>query len=163
MVSRWALFEASWQKYYYKNNERAKKFFDQAVAAAEMVMNSGKYGIVEDFRKLFGSTDLTNSKDCILYRKYDAAQNVTHSIASTCNMNDPTDVGPNLDLIKAFICTDGKDWQTSSLENADDFTLSNLIKTRDNAIPDNRLRFSRSGIRQPENHHFQYNSVHFVE
>lgn len=24
MVSRWALFEASWQKYYYKNNERAK-------------------------------------------------------------------------------------------------------------------------------------------
>ena len=131
MVSRWALFEASWQKYYYKNNERAKKFFDQAVAAAEMVMNSGKYGIVEDFRKLFGSTDLTNSKDCILYRKYDAAQNVTHSIASTCNMNDPTDVGPNLDLIKAFICTDGKDWQTSSLENADDFTLSNLIKTRD--------------------------------
>lgn len=131
MVSRWALFEASWQKYYYKNNERAKKFFDQAVTAAEMVMNSGKYGIVEDFRKLFGSTDLTNSKDCILYRKYDAGQNVTHSIASTCNMNDPTDVGPNLDLIKAFICTDGKDWQTSSMENVDDFTLSNLIKTRD--------------------------------
>lgn len=131
MASRWALFEASWQKYYYKNNERAKKFFDQAVTAAEMVMNSGKYGIVEDFRKLFGSTDLTNSKDCILYRKYDAGQNVTHSIASTCNMNDPTDVGPNLDLIKAFICTDGKDWQTSSMENVDDFTLSNLIKTRD--------------------------------
>lgn len=131
MVSRWALFEASWQKYYYKNNDRARKFFDQAVAAAEIVINSGKYDIVEDFRKLFGSTDLTNSKDCILYRKYDAAQNITHSIASTCNMNDPTDVGPNLDLIKAFICTDGKDWQTSSVENADDFTLSNLIKTRD--------------------------------
>lgn len=131
MVSRWALFEASWQKYYYKNDERARKFFNQAVAAAEIVINSGKYDIVEDFRKLFGSTDLTNSKDCILYRKYDAGQNITHSIASTCNMNDPTNVGPNLDLIKAFICTDGKDWRTSSLENADDFTLSNLIKTRD--------------------------------
>ena len=34
-------------------------------------------------------------------------------------------------MIKSFICTDGKDWQTSGLENADDFTLSNLIKTRD--------------------------------
>lgn len=56
---------------------------------------------------------------------------MTHSIASTCNMNDPTDVGPNLDLIKAFICTDGKDWQTSAVANAADFTLSNLIKTRD--------------------------------
>lgn len=128
-VSRWALFEASWQKYYYKNNERAKKFFEQAIAAANIVMNSGKYDIVTDFRSLFGST--SGNKDCILYRKYDADKNVTHSIASTCNMNDPTDVGPNLDLIKAFICTDGKDWQTSGVENADDFTLSNLIKTRD--------------------------------
>lgn len=128
-VSRWALFEASWQKYYYKNNERAKKFFEQAIAAANIVINSGKYDIVTDFRSLFGST--SGNKDCILYRKYDADKNVTHSIASTCNMNDPTDVGPNLDLIKAFICTDGKDWQTSGVENADDFTLSNLIKTRD--------------------------------
>lgn len=128
-VSRWALFEASWQKYYYKNNERAQKFFGQAIAAAEIVMNSGKYDIVTDFRSLFGSTK--SNKDCILYRKYDANMGVTHSIASTCNMNDPTDIGPNLDLIKSFICTDGKDWQTSGLENADDFTLSNLIKTRD--------------------------------
>lgn len=128
-VSRWALFEASWQKYYYKNDERAKKFFEQAIAAADIVMSSGKYDIVTDFRSLFGST--SSNKDCILYRKYDADKNITHSIASTCNMNDPTDVGPNLDLIKAFICTDGKDWKTSGVESADDFTLSNLIKTRD--------------------------------
>ena len=65
-------------------------------------------------------------------------------------MNDPTDVGPNLDLIKAFICTDGKDWQTSSLENVDDFTLSNLIKTRDSRfeasfIPRSGLSYIESG------------------
>lgn len=128
-VSRWALFEASWQKYYYKDNERAKKFLDQAIQAAEFVMSSGKYDIVTDFRSLFGSTK--SNRDCILYRKYDANMGVTHSIASTCNMNDPTDIGPNLDLIKSFICTDGKDWQTSGVANAKDFTLSNLIKTRD--------------------------------
>ena len=128
-VSRWALFEGSWQKYHYKDTERAKKFFEQAVAAAEIVKSSGKYDIVTDFRSLFGSTK--SNKDCILYRTYDAGQNVTHSIASTCNMSDPKDVGPNLDLIKAFICTDGKDWQTSTVANASDFTLSNLIKTRD--------------------------------
>lgn len=128
-VSRWALFEGSWQKYHYKDDARAKKFFEQAVAAAEIVKGSGKYDIVTDFRSLFGST--TTNKDCILYRTYDASKDVTHSIASSCNMNDPTDVGPNLDLIKAFICTDGKDWQTSAVANAGDFTLSNLIKTRD--------------------------------
>lgn len=128
-VSRWALFEGSWQKYHYQNSERAKKFFDLAVTAAEVVKSSGKYDIVTDFRTLFGSTK--SNKDCILYRTYDAAKDVTHSIASTCNMNDPTDVGPNLDLIKAFVCTDGKDWQTSEVTGAGDFTLSNLIKTRD--------------------------------
>ena len=130
-VSRWALFEASWQKYYYKNNDRARKFFELAIESAELVMNSGKYDIVTDFRTLFGSTDLTSSKDCILYRKYDAGQGVTHCVASYCNMHSPNDVGPNLDLIKAFICTDGKDWQTSALPAAKDFTLSNLITTRD--------------------------------
>ncbi|MCH3969647.1 MAG: RagB/SusD family nutrient uptake outer membrane protein [Prevotella sp.] len=130
-VSRWALFEGSWQKYYYKNNARAIKFFQLAVDAAQLVMNSGKYDIVTDFRTLFGSTDLSSSKDCILYRKYDASKGITHSIASTCNLYSPTDIGPNLDLIKSFICTDGKDWQTSSEPNANDFTLSNLIKTRD--------------------------------
>ena len=130
-VSRWALFEASWQKYYYKNDDRARKFFELAIESAELVMNSGKYDIVTDFRTLFGSTDLTSSKDCILYRKYDAGQGVTHCVASYCNMHSPNDVGPNLDLIKAFICTDGKDWQTSALPTAKDFTLSNLITTRD--------------------------------
>lgn len=131
LVSRWALFEASWQKYHYKNNERAVKFLLQSIEAAELVMNSGKYDIVEEFRALFASTDLTNSKDVILYRKYDAAQGVTHSIASSCNMESPTDQGPNLDLVKAFICTDGKDWQTSGLATAKDFSMSNLLKTRD--------------------------------
>ena len=130
-VSRWALFEASWQKYYYKNDDRARKFLELAIESAELVMNSGKYDIVTDFRTLFGSTDLTSSKDCILYRKYDAGQGVTHCVASYCNMHSPNDVGPNLDLIKAFICTDGKDWQTSALPTAKDFTLSNLITTRD--------------------------------
>lgn len=129
-VSRWALFEASWQKYYYKDNERAKKFFEQAIAAAEIVKGSGKYAIDVDFRTLFGSV-AKPGKECILYRTYDAGKKVTHSIASTCNPQNSTDVGPNLDLIKAFVCTDGKDYQTSGVTNAKDFTLSNLIKTRD--------------------------------
>ena len=141
-VSRWALFEGSWQKYHYKNNEQARKFFDLAVESADMVIKSGKYQIVTDFRSLFGSTNLIGAKDVILYRKYDAGQGVTHSVASTCNMNSPTDQGPNLDLIKAFICTDGKDWKTSGVANAKDFSLSNLIKTRDS-------RFEASFYQKP--------------
>ena len=130
-VSRWALFEGSWQKYYYQDNERAKTCFKLATEAAQMVIDSGKYGIATDFRSLFGSTNLSDSKDCILYRKYDAEQGVTHCVASYCLPSNSTDLGPNLDLIKAFICNDGKDWNSSTMAAAKDFRLDSLIKTRD--------------------------------
>ena len=131
LVSRWALYEGSWQKYYYNNPTQATKFFNLAVSAADIVINSGRYDITLDFRSLFGSTDLSSSKDVILYRKYDAAQGVTHCVASYCNVSESRSVGPNLSLIKSFVCVDGKDWQTSSVENSKDFSLANLIKTRD--------------------------------
>ena len=130
-VSRWALFEGSWQKYYYQDNERAKTCFKLATEAAQMIIDSSKYGIATDFRSLFGSTNLSDSKDCILYRKYDAEQGVTHCVASYCLPSNPTDLGPNLDLIKAFICNDGKDWNSSTMAAAKDFRLDSLIKTRD--------------------------------
>lgn len=131
LVSRWALYEGSWQKYYYNNPTQATKFFNLAVSAADIVINSGRYDITLDFRSLFGSKDLSSSKDVILYRKYDAAQGVTHCVASYSNVSESRSVGPNLSLIKSFVCVDGKDWQTSSVENSKDFSLANLIKTRD--------------------------------
>lgn len=131
LVSRWALYEGSWQKYYYNNPTQATKFFNLAVAAGDIVMNSGRFDITLDFRSLFGSKDLSSSKDVILYRKYDAAQGVTHCVASYSNVSESRSVGPNLSLIKSFVCVDGKDWQTSSVENSKDFSLANLIKTRD--------------------------------
>src|SRR5690606_41505441 len=52
-ISRIALTEGSWQKYYYKNNERAKKFFELAQQAGDFVINSNKYGIETDYRSQF--------------------------------------------------------------------------------------------------------------
>ena len=131
LASRYALIEGTTQKYYYKDNERAKKFLELAIEAAELVKNSGNFDIVTDFRSLFGSQDLKGNKDCILYRHYDVAHQITHCVATYCNLSESRSAGPTLDLIKAFICNDGKDFTTSELENADDFSLENLIKTRD--------------------------------
>lgn len=133
LVCRYALYEGSWQKYYpaYNNTERAKKFFQLAVDAGDMVINSGKYAIVTPFRDLFGSTDLTSAKDVLLYRKYDASLGKTHCIASYCNVNEANAVGPTADLIKAWLCTDGRDYQSSRVTGATNFKLDNLIKTRD--------------------------------
>ena len=132
MASRWALFEGTWQKYHENNAERAAKFLNFAVEAAEIVMNAGIYNCTgTDFRSLFGSNLLEGSPEVILYRRYDAGKNLTHSIASECNFLDSRYNSPNLSLVKSFICNDGSDWQTSENSANQNFEMSNLIKTRD--------------------------------
>lgn len=130
-ISRIALHEGSWQKYYYKNNERAKKFFNLALETADFIIQSGRYDIVTEFRDLFTSDNLSGNKDCILYRHYDEAVGVTHSIATRNNLSESVNFGPTSDLIKSFICNDGNVWQNSGVTNASNFELANMIKTRD--------------------------------
>lgn len=142
-VSRIALYEGTWQKYYYNNNEVAKKFLELAVEAGDVVKASGRYGIVTDYRTLFTSTDLNGNDDCLLYRHYDAAAGIKHAIASNTNLSESIIFGPSTDLIKSYICNDGEAWQNSELIDADKFDIANLIKTRDS-------RFEASYYRKPQ-------------
>ncbi|MEO6683723.1 MAG: RagB/SusD family nutrient uptake outer membrane protein [Ginsengibacter sp.] len=132
LVSSTALMEASWQKYYYNNNDRAKKFFELAEDAANVVIASGKFDIVTDFRTLFTSNNLAGNRDVLLYRHYDAAAGITHAVASNCAIS--VSFGPTTDLIKSFVCVDGQAWQNSSVTDASDFSLSNMIQTRDSRL-----------------------------
>lgn len=139
-ASRIMLWEGTWQ--YYHNNDAtlAKKYLDFAVEAAKYVMDSGKYSIAASFHDLFGSQDLSSNTECILYRHYDAAQSITHCIASYSNGDESQGGGANLSLLKSFICNDGKVYEnSSSFTNAgvtlgnegEKFALSNMFKTRD--------------------------------
>ncbi|NGM62424.1 RagB/SusD family nutrient uptake outer membrane protein [Sphingobacterium sp. SGG-5] len=142
-ISRIALYEGTWQKYYYNNPDQAKKFLDLAVEAGGMVTSSNKYDIEMDYRSLFTSEDLSGKKDVLLFRKYDAGVGVTHSVISVSNLVESRNVGPTTDLIKAYICADGRPWQVSSEPDADNFELENLIKTRDS-------RFEATFYSKPE-------------
>jgi len=130
-ISRLALHEASWQKYYYKNQERAKKFYELAVDAAQVDISSGKYDIVTDYKSQFTSKDLKGNKDMVMYRIYDGGIGVTHAIASYCNLQESTNNGPTADLLKAMLCTDGNTWENSTVADAKKFDLASLIKSRD--------------------------------
>lgn len=141
-VSRIALHEGTWQKYYYKNNERASKFLSLAIEAADMVMASGRYDIVTDYRSLFTSLDLKGNRDVLLYRHYDAAVNIKHAIASNSNLTESLLFGPSTDLIKSYIASDGKVWQNSGVVGASNFSISELVRTRDS-------RFEASFHHQP--------------
>ncbi|MEJ5053320.1 RagB/SusD family nutrient uptake outer membrane protein [Sphingobacterium sp. MYb382] len=142
-VSRMAMQEGSWQKYYYKNNERAKKFFNLAVEASAMVMSSGRYDINTDYRSLFTSKDLKGNKEMVMYRVYDAAVSVMHSVASNSNFESSTNDGPSAELMKAYLCTDGDVYQFSTLADARKFDLTSMIKTRDS-------RFEATFYRLPD-------------
>ena len=133
-VTRIALREGSWQKYYYNNSERANKFFQFAQEAGDMIINSGRYDIVTDFRSLFTANSLAGNKDVIIYRHYDAGVGVTHAVATNNNLAESIAFGPTTDLIKSFICLDGNAWQNSTTANASDFSLSNMIKSRDSRL-----------------------------
>jgi hypothetical protein len=130
-ISRFMLFEGTWQKYQLNNQANAKKYLEMAVRAADIVKLSGKYTFTSDFRSLFGSEDLSGNKEVILYRVYDAAIGVTHHIASYSNTTESQPQGPNLSLAKAFVCNDGKPYKLSSVPNASNLDIKNMITTRD--------------------------------
>lgn len=129
-ISRLMLFEGTFQHYHELDAERAKRYLEFAVEAAEFVM-SGPYSFNSDFKSLFASQSLANNPEVIMYRAYDAAVGVTHHIGSYNNGTEGQPAAANLVLVKSFICNDGNVWQHSSVEDADSFSPADLALTRD--------------------------------
>lgn len=130
-ITRFMLFEGTFQHYHGLDAARAKKYLELAVEAGNLVMNSGKYNFSRDFKSLFASESLAGHPEVLMYRVYDAALGVTHAIASYSNGTETVGVDPNLTLVKSFIVNDGKVWQNSSVSTAGSFAIADLIKTRD--------------------------------
>lgn len=130
-ISRLMLFEGTWQKYHLSNSEKAKQYLEQAVRAADLVMASGKWSFGSDFRALFGSENLNGNAEVIMVRNYDAGLGVTHHLASYSNATEGQAMAANLNLAKSFICNDGQPYQLSSVANADQLDIANMIATRD--------------------------------
>jgi len=130
-ISNFMLFEGSWQHYHGLDAGRAKKYLELAVKASQYVIDSGKWNFGKDFKSLFASDNLATHPEVIFSRKYDDALKVTHAIASYSNGTEGQDRAANLNLLNAFICTDGKAWKQSGVAKADDFSLKSLVKTRD--------------------------------
>ena len=112
------------------DGEHAKKYLEMAVKAAEVVMNSGNYSFGSSFKDLFVSETLAGNPEVLLYRHYDDALQIRHPIGS---YNSGSDSGSNVSLeyIKSFNCQDGKPYSISTVAGANDFSLANLVKTRD--------------------------------
>lgn len=143
-ISRFMLFEGTWQKYHNGDNTRSAKYLQLAVQAGDFVINSGKWKFTSDFRSLFGSPSgtLVNNPEILLSRTYSTSLSVTHSVASYANLSELQPYGANLDLIKSFIAIDGQPYKSSGVANATNLDIASLIQTRD-------PRFEASFWKQP--------------
>jgi len=132
-ISRFMLFEGTWQKYHANDQTRAKKFLEFAVQAADMVINTGSYNFSNSqFRPLFGTIgSLAANREVILFRQYSSALGIMHHVASYSNLTESQAPAPNLDLAKSFICQDGQPYQLSSMTGADKFDVASFVKSRD--------------------------------
>ncbi len=130
-ISRFMLFEGTYEYYHNLDATRAQKYLQLAVQSAEYVMNSNKWKFTSDFKSLFTSDNLAGNPEVLMYRAYDAAQNVTHSIGSYSNGTEVVGVDPNLVFVKSFIMNDGDVWEHSSNPDAANFSIASLAKTRD--------------------------------
>lgn len=141
-ISRFMLFEGTFQQYHGLDAARAKKYLEFAVDAAAIVITSNKFNFSRDFKSIFSSENLAGHPEVLLYRAYDAALGITHSTGSYQNGTEVVGVDANLVLIKSFIANDGKPWQNSGVADAASFTIADLVRSRD-------PRFEASFIDKP--------------
>ena len=142
IASRCMLFEGTWY-IYHKNDEAmktcsnvdsyAKTFLEAARDYAAVVMESGLYKFDTDYNSLFAS-EVKPGNEILLYRSYSAALSVRHSIGSYSNLAEGNSSYGNLSTLKAFICTDGQPYTSSTVENAASFDMKDIIKSRDSRM-----------------------------
>jgi starch-binding outer membrane protein, SusD/RagB family len=141
-ISRFMLFEGTYQHYHNLDAARAKKYLEFAVEAAAYIMDANKWRFTSDYKALFSSDNLAANPEVLFYRTYDAALGVTHAIGSYNNGTEVVGVDANLVFVKSFILNDGKVWQNSATPNASSFAIADLVKSRD-------PRFEASFIDRP--------------
>jgi len=121
--SRVALYEATWQKYHKaKNdqfftadisNEKIKGYFEQARDAAAAIITTNKWSIyntgkpLDDYRNLFILTDLSANPEVLLWKKYNANDNIAHSV-SKYTSTAGADLGLTLSLVDDYLTIDGR-------------------------------------------------------
>ena len=123
LKSEVALFEGTWEKYHKaKNNkffdptvtdEKIRNYFTQAAASAKEVMDrEGVWRIyntgnpLNDYRKLFQTTDLSDNPEVLWFKKYDGDQ-IGNNVNRYLNQGGGS-VGVTASLVDDYLTRDGK-------------------------------------------------------
>lgn len=113
-MSRNLLYFGTYLKYRNIDTNTATELLTKAKWAAEQLISGGKYQIVDDYRGIFSSADLSGNKEVILYRQYETAK-ATHSLVSYNNAEPQT--GTTLKIVETYLAADGLPIKQSPVYN----------------------------------------------
>ncbi|HEY0355977.1 MAG TPA: RagB/SusD family nutrient uptake outer membrane protein, partial [Flavisolibacter sp.] len=141
MMSRVFLYEGTYLKYHNIDLAKATEYLEAAKWAANEVIQSNKYQILDNFRSVFNSLDLAGKKEVILYRQYESGI-LTHSLHSYVN-GEPQS-GVSKDAVESFLANDGLPISVSPLYQGDQ-TIADVVANRDprlteTIVPELRLK-----------------------
>jgi hypothetical protein len=115
--ARVALYEGTWEKYHagtaFAGEGDVRKYLTAARDASLAVINSGlsldNVGVKDGYHLLFNQHDYSNSKEIMLWRKYNLSLGVSHSANRNQQWNGEG-IGLTRRLVESYLCidTDGK-------------------------------------------------------
>lgn len=133
---------------------RSQKYLNEAVAASEAIMNSGKFALSTSYGDIYNSLSLGSNKEIIFYRNYEKDM-VMHSLVDyTCNSTEQ--FGISKDAIDAFLFLDGKPKASTTLDTDDkavinsagNYSVSKMLSQRDkrlSVLVDSIISFASHG------------------
>lgn len=122
LKSEVALFEGTWEKYHKAKNDafydqtitddKINNYFQQAIDAAKAVIDRNVWGIsggnpLTAYQDLFITLDLSANKEVLWWKKYDASDNIGHSVTRYLNKGGGL-TGVSSSLVDDYLTHDGR-------------------------------------------------------
>lgn len=132
LLSRVALYEASWEKYHGMNGGHPDTFYAKAKEAAEFVISSGLYSINTNYKKNYTSTNLDGNKEMILFKRYaqlstGGAASLGHATYGWSDSSTPT-WGLTKSAVENYTMSNGL---PVHMVNYDDQSIAGIFENRD--------------------------------
>ena len=146
MKSEICLYEGTYCKYRTQAENgkaadagRAQKYLQECVAAAEQIINSGKYSLTANYGDIYNSLALGSNSEVIFYRNYEKDVKMHSLVDYTCGTTQQD--GLTRDAIESFLFLDGKPLATTTLDkndavqpNAAGLSISKMLSVRDKRL-----------------------------
>lgn len=143
LKSEVALFEGTWEKYHKAKNtpfydktitdEKIKDYLTQAAKAAKDVIDDGRWSIYKGdpltcYRDMFITLDLSSNPEVLWWKKYDASDNIGHSVTRFLNQGGGR-TGASSSIIDDYLTIDGRPFIGNERDEAKKFYGKELEPT----------------------------------